>query len=289
MTEMLVPYENTQHHNQVQQYQSSSFFFNLERFDLAQRVAKVFSESTMVPTQFQKNLPNCLIALNLAERMKTDPFMLMQNMYIVHGKPGIEAKLAIGLMNNSGRFSNIQYKMSGSGDAMKCVAYAKNLHTGEVCEGPEVSIDMAKKEGWMDKAGSKWKTMPELMLRYRSATFFARLYCPDVLLGMHTHEELIESIEMERTDNGSFEVKEKTKDKIADLKEKIKNGNGNGKQPDEVSLSFTDEYKSMMKSKAQYPELYKEAVSVLGKPEKKEDCDKVTKKIDELLLATFTT
>jgi hypothetical protein len=48
---------------------------------------------------------------------------------------------------------------------------------------------MAKAEGWSTKAGSKWITMPELMLRYRAAAFFARLYAPDITLGMMTAEE----------------------------------------------------------------------------------------------------
>jgi hypothetical protein len=39
--------------------------------------------------------------------------------------------------------------------------------------------------------------MPELMLRYRSAAFFARLYAPDITLGMQTAEE-VEDIAPER-------------------------------------------------------------------------------------------
>ena len=31
-------------------------------------------------------------------------------------------------------------------------------------EGPTISIQMAKAEGWYDKNGSKWKTMPDVML-----------------------------------------------------------------------------------------------------------------------------
>jgi len=48
---------------------------------------------------------------------------------------------------------------------------------------------MAEAEGWSTKPGSKWKTMPELMLRYRAAAFFARIYAPDITLGMQTSEE----------------------------------------------------------------------------------------------------
>jgi hypothetical protein len=52
---------------------------------------------------------------------------------------------------------------------------------------------MAKAEGWSTKSGSKWLTMPELMLRYRSAAFFARIYAPDITLGMQTAEEVYDA------------------------------------------------------------------------------------------------
>ena len=51
---------------------------------------------------------------------------------------------------------------------------------------------MAKAEGWLTKTGSKWQTMPELMLKYRAAAFFGRLYAPEVLMGMQTAEEVID-------------------------------------------------------------------------------------------------
>lgn len=175
----------------------SSLFFDIARFEHAQRVAAVFAKSTMVPQQFQGNIANCVIALNLAERMLVDPFMLMQNMYIVHGRPGIEAKLAIALINQSGRFSPLRYELEGEDDNSGCRAYSKQLTSGETLYGPLVTIGMAKAEGWYNKTGSKWKTMPELMLEYRSAMFFARTYCPEVLLGMQTREELQDIIDIE--------------------------------------------------------------------------------------------
>jgi len=53
-----------------------------------------------------------------------------------------------------------------------------------------VTWAMVEAEGWASKAGSKWKSIPDLMFRYRSAMFLARLYCPEVLLGMHSVDEL---------------------------------------------------------------------------------------------------
>ena len=197
-----------------------SIFFDINRFELAQRVARVFSESTMVPDHFKGNLGNCLIALNLADRMKCDPFMLLQNMYIVHGKPGIEAKLAIALVNASGKFSPLQYQYDDKKTA--CYAHARRTGSGEQCKGVSVTLAMAQAEGWMSKSGSKWKTMPELMLQYRAAMFFTRAYCPEALLGMRTREELYDvgAVDMEMESDGTFSAPETTED----LQSRILNG-----------------------------------------------------------------
>lgn len=202
---------------------SDSMFFDTAKFMLAQRVAKVFAASTMVPQHFQNNIPNCIIALNLADRMQVDPFMLFQNMYIVHGNPGIEAKLAIALTNGCGRFEPLQFKHENKeqGDSWKCIAFAKDLKSGKVLESAAVSIKMAKDEGWYNKSGSKWKTMPELMLEYRSAMFFSRVYCPEVLLGLKTREEIYDIVDLSQGQNGTYAS---PKQKAADLTEKIKNG-----------------------------------------------------------------
>ena len=212
---------------------SDSLYFNVEMFSHVQRVATMFASSTMVPDHFQKNIPNCVIALNLADRMVIDPFMLMQNMYIVHGNPGIEAKLAIALTNGCGRFDPLQFKHinKGEGDKWGCIAYAKDLKSGKVLESVTVDIEMAKGEGWYQKSGSKWKTMPELMLEYRSAMFFARVYCPEVLLGLKSREEIYDIVDLERGQNGTYgspeeakESKEKPNYAAQELKDKLEAG-----------------------------------------------------------------
>jgi hypothetical protein len=172
--------------------QDNSLLFDASRFEHAQRVSKMLASSTMVPQHFRENIGNCVIALNYAHRAGIDPFMAMQKMYIIHGKPAVETQLQIALFNKGGRFSPLKYKISGTGDARECVAIAKDLESGEQIEGPPVSIKMAKDEGWYSKNGSKWKTLPELMLRYRAAAFFIRLYAPETTLGLHTPEELME-------------------------------------------------------------------------------------------------
>jgi hypothetical protein len=160
-------------------------------FDMLQRQAKMFSASTLVPKDFQGNIANCAIAINIAKRLGTDPFMTIQNVDVIHGRPSFRATFLIAMVNSSGRFEPLQFKMEGTeGTADRsCIAWAKSKDDGSVLEGPKITLAMAKAEGWSTKSGSKWITMPELMLRYRSAAFFARLYAPDITLGMMTADE----------------------------------------------------------------------------------------------------
>jgi hypothetical protein len=161
-----------------------------QAFELVQRQAKMLSASTLVPKEFQGNMGNCAIALNIAKRLGADPFMVIQNIDIIHGRPSFRATFLIAMVNASGRFTPLQFRMSGEGASRSCVAWAKDKETGDVIEGTEITMAMAKAEGWSTKSGSKWVTMPEQMLRYRAAAFFARIYAPDITLGMQTSEEM---------------------------------------------------------------------------------------------------
>ena len=171
-------------------YDEETRSFTPRNYPALWRCAKAFAASELVPAHFRGKPENAFIAYQLALRMEIDPFMLMQNLYVVHGRPGLEAKLVIALVNSKGPFTGpIQWKLEGEGDARRCTAYATHQVTGERCEA-EVSMAMAHAEGWVNKTGSKWRTMPDVMLRYRSAAFLARFYCPEVLMGMSTADEL---------------------------------------------------------------------------------------------------
>ena len=189
---------------------------NEERhFALSQREATAMAASALMPDTFRNNVPNCLIALNLAKRTGFDPLMVAQNLYIVHGRPAFSASFLVACVNACGRFTPLRYKLEGEGDTRSCVAHCTDRETGEVIEGPPVTMAMAKAEGWYGKAGSKWKTMPELMLRYRAAAFFARTTAPEISMGMMTAEEL-EDIRTDRrsgrTASAAHEAIEKARD-----------------------------------------------------------------------------
>jgi hypothetical protein len=161
-------------------------------FESAQRMALALVTSTMVPKEYQgkENLGNALIALEMAQRVGASPMAVMQNLNVIHGRPSWSSAFIIAALNSCGRFSPLRFRVDGEGDKKVCVAWAYDKDGREILEGPPSSIEMAKAEGWYSKNGSKWKTMPDLMLRYRAAAFFGRLYAPDILMGMHSDDEV---------------------------------------------------------------------------------------------------
>lgn len=167
-------------------------------FAMGQRMANLLASSKIVPTTFQGDIASSLIALNMAQRMGADPLQVMQSLFIVHGKPSFSSAFLIACFNQCGRFSPIRYEFEGEEgtDEWGCRAYTTEKSTGEVIKGVKVTIGMAKAEGWYGKAGSKWKTMPELMLRYRSASFLIRSTAPEISLGFQTTEEVRDVIDI---------------------------------------------------------------------------------------------
>lgn len=191
-------------------------FGSQENFEQAMRMAKCLSQSSIVPAIYQdkeKGLSNCIIALEMANRIKMSPLMVMQNLYVVYGNVGWSSKFLIAAWNTCGRYSTIKYEYEGNRgtDDWGCRAISTDKETGEVLKSALVSIKMAKVEGWFDKKGSKWQTMPELMLQYRAAAFLVRAYAPEISMGMQTKEEIEDVIDIEHEEIKEFNAEIQSK------------------------------------------------------------------------------
>lgn len=176
----------------------------VKQFEATQRIAMMYAMSNFIPDSYKYRngqpleqnvvLANCTIALEMATRMRANPLMVMQNLYIVHGQPAFSSKFLIACINASKRFSPLRYEFKGEEGtddyACRAIAYeANDTKHKEPLEGDWISIRMAKAEGWTSKKGSKWLTMPTQMLRYRAAAFWQRAYCPEISMGLITAEE----------------------------------------------------------------------------------------------------
>lgn len=203
-------------------------FFDPIQFDTMQRICRMFASSELVPDMYkatdknpmEKAMANCMISIEIAQRIGASPLMIMQNMVPIYGKPSWSSKFLIATVNTCGRFNPLQYRFTEKGmlgmvdytdyvwdnatrskravtkqfDGKKmmdieCVAFTTAKGSDKVLESSPVSIRLAIQEGWFTKNGSKWQTMTKQMLMYRAASFWTSAYAPELSMGMRTVEE----------------------------------------------------------------------------------------------------
>lgn len=163
----------------------------IDNYQELYKLAKTFSMSSLVPTQYHGKLEDCMIALSMAQRSGMEPIFIMQNMYVVKGHPSWSGQACIAMLRNCGLFRDVRPVYNA--DKTSCRFEALDAKSGQKVVGTTITLEMAAKEGW----GAKWKTMPEQMLAYRAAAFFARVWCPEVLMGCMVEGEP-EDVERER-------------------------------------------------------------------------------------------
>ena len=203
-----------------------SSFSSEGHFNAAQRMAQLLASSSLVPTAYQgsEGVANCVIAIELAYRMKASVFMVMQNLNVINGKPGWFSTFLIATVNTCGRFTPLGYRFIGKKgtDSWGCEAHAASKETGDELVGEAVTVQMAKDEGWYGKKGSKWPNLTGQMLRYRAAAFWTRAYAPELALGMQTSEEIYD---VEIDPEAEAKAKAKTIARVEELRQIMEGAN----------------------------------------------------------------
>lgn len=177
---------------------SANVWADKDAFNQMLRVSQMLSQSSIVPQNYQGKPQDCFIAVELASRMNTSPVFIMQNLYVVKGKPSWAGQACMAIINACGKFGNAKHVYTGEKgtDSRGCYVTAVRLSDGEIVNGTEITLAMAKAEGWT--SNSKWRNMPEQMLGYRAASFFAKMHCPEALMGLQTYEEVIDADQREK-------------------------------------------------------------------------------------------
>jgi hypothetical protein len=179
-------------------------------FNLAQRRAKALMSSDLIPRHHQGKIGNMVIICQIADRIGMEPLMVAQNLFVIQGRPTWSSSFLLALIRASKLYRSFKFNFRDLGETKvklgqdkeitfvdrECWVSAVETSTGELVEGPPVSLMMAYREGWITKDGSKWQTMPELMMRYRAAAFFARTVCPEVMFGFYSQDEIEDALVM---------------------------------------------------------------------------------------------
>lgn len=162
----------------------------LQSFTDDWKIANQLAKSDIIPDNYKGKPQNVIIAVGLANQMGLPPFTVMQNLSIIRGKTSWNGSFCKTLIERTGRFKNLELNYTGKKgeDSYGCYLSAVRISDGKVINGPEVTMKMAKDEGWT--SNKKWLTLTELMLAYRCQSFFCRIYCPEAMNGIYTSEEV---------------------------------------------------------------------------------------------------
>ena len=180
-----------------------SVYSDVNLYNNALKMAESLAKSDLIPDNYKGKPESCLIAIDVARQIGArSPLFVMQNLFVVKGKPSWSGQYCDAIVRAN--FKKVKAELSGEGDDRGCkvTAYDQN---DNFCEGTRVTIRMAKQEGWFSKTGSKWQTIPDLMLQYRAFAFFARVHCPDKLLGIHDEFENVDISKIEQRAENPFE------------------------------------------------------------------------------------
>lgn len=169
---------------------SVTMWNDLTMFETTQRMAKMLAISNIAPQSYRGNIADCVIAIDMANRMGVSPLTIMQNSQIVHGNFSWKGTACKAMIDSCGKYVKTRYVEVGEQGKDTWGFYLEATDKdGEIVKGIPVTMEMAKKEGWYGKNGSKWQTMPELMMKYRASAFFMRTECASLAMGFLTTEE----------------------------------------------------------------------------------------------------
>ena len=170
-------------------------------------MAQTLSKSEIIPQSYKGKPADCLIAIDIANRLGLSPAIVMQNSQIVRGNFTWRGSACKAMIDGCGRYQKTRYVYVGEEgkDSYGCYLEAID-NDGDIIKGVPVTIAMAKKEGWYNKDGSKWQTMSDLMLKYRAAAFFMRTECASIAMGFLTKEEVEDVYGKQTIDNQKASV-----------------------------------------------------------------------------------
>ena len=158
--------------------------------DALKQHAKIVAASGLVPEHFKKYPQAVYTAVGLAKSMGEDPVYVMQSIFFIGGKPGWNSSFLLSRLRRTKTIrGTVRYLIEDTEkDGLTVRASCIDAETGDEIVGPAATMRMAEDDKWTKN--SKYKSMPEIMLRNRALAFLARYQYPDILAGLPTADEL---------------------------------------------------------------------------------------------------
>ena len=174
-------------------------------FDRMYQLSEVMASSKMtVPKHLQGNAGDCMAIVMQASQWKMNPFAVAQKTHIVNGNLGYEAQLVAAVINSSGVVSDrFGFEWKGDWDRYDGNSPDKNLEkslTVIVSATIKGEVEPRKLMVSMSQATVRnsplWKSDPKQQLAYLAQKKWARLFAPDVILGVYSADEFEDAPKM---------------------------------------------------------------------------------------------
>lgn len=150
--------------------------------DAASRLAGALCSTAMVPKQYQGKPDDGAAAILYGAELGMNATQALQNVMVINGKPGVEARTMVALLAKQGYLVET---VESSDTSVTVRGTAPNGHE----ETSTWTIDRAAQAGYTSNA--LYKKIPQQMLYAKAATEVCRKIAPHVLMGIaYSTEEL---------------------------------------------------------------------------------------------------
>lgn len=139
-----------------------------------------------IPKHLRSNPGACCAIIIQAIEWKMSPFAVAGKSYVVNDRIGYESQLIHAVIEQraplTGRLKN---RFTGEGGKRRCIISASVKGEKEPLEFQSAEFDQIQ-----PKNSPLWKTKPDLQLYYNASRDWARMYFPDVILGVYAEDEI---------------------------------------------------------------------------------------------------
>lgn len=155
--------------------------------DMAQamELAKLMSASNFVPPHLRGKSGDCLAVVLQSMRWGADPYAVGSKTYFVQDRIAYEAQLVNAVVNTRAPLEGrLHVEWDGEGALLTCKV------TGRIKGDPTPHTIWQEIGTITTKNSPLWKQSPRQQLAYYTTRMWARLFCPEVLLGIYTPDEI---------------------------------------------------------------------------------------------------
>lgn len=185
--------------------QVNNTVFSHQMLQRIQEFSQVMAKGVAtVPKHLAGNVADCMAVTMQAVQWKMNPFAVAQKTHIVNGTLGYEAQLVNAVIVTSGAINGrFKYEYIGNWDAFQKtdkkhddeIKLNLGIKVGAILTG-EQNITWGEPlylSNVTIRNSPLWKTAPKQQIAYLAVKYWARLYCPEVILGVYSTDELEEA------------------------------------------------------------------------------------------------